>query len=134
VALQEKLGGAGASAGAAGPAKTAAERAAEDRMLAALAADPAVNFEEPPSGAAGTVIDTVIDTLGPALSAKAGAKLAAFDAKLAGWVAGKMAQYDAELNFRERQVAKYGGRRGYEASLRLSGPSAAVKRASRFPM
>jgi hypothetical protein len=88
-----------------------------------------MNFDRPPSLAAGAAA-----ALGPpALSAKDETKLAAFDAKLAGWVAGKMAQYDAELNFRERQVAKYGGRRGYEASLRLSGPAAAVERASRFP-
>ena len=112
--------------GAAGLAKTAAE----DSMLDALAADPAMNFEMPPSLAAGAAA-----ALGPpALSAKDETKLAAFDAKLAGWVAAKMATYDAELSFRERQVAKYGGRRGYEASLRMSGPSGAVKRASRFPM
>ena len=51
------------------------------------------------------------------LSGEAAAKLAAFEAKLRGWAAEKMAQYDGDAELRRKQDAKYGGRAGYEASL-----------------
>ena len=51
------------------------------------------------------------------LSGEAAAKLAAFETKLRGWVAEKMAQYDGDAELRRKQDAKYGGRAGYEASL-----------------
>jgi hypothetical protein len=103
-AAEAEVPGSGAVRGRRGTARERLAARKAERLAAQAASPPA----EPDGGGEAREAAPVPE---------AAAKLAAFETKLRGWVAEKMAQYDGDAELRRKQDAKYGGRAGYEASL-----------------